>query len=541
MVLNILGGLAVFLSAFLVINTITGLLGQHVRHIGIMKAIGGRTTQIAAMYFGLAASFGLMALMIAAPLAALAAYGVAVGLSGFGNYEPGPFRVPLEALALQVVIALVVPLAAAAWPVLNSARLTVREAISTYGLGKGHFGTNWVDRLLVETQFAVSLLSRPLLISLRNAVRRKARLLLTLSTLTLAGAVFISVFNLWTTFDLTLAQGRTFYIADVIFTLARPYRIQKLAALIESVPGVAGAEGWGASTGQLVSAGQSDLEIIFITPPDGSQLIQPTMTSGRWLLPGDENAIVIGTPMLKQRPALKTGDAVIIKINDRPYPWRIIGTYKLAGNAPPLAYANYEYLARLRNEPDLAAELRITTAPHEDETTQTRVARAVEANFGQAGIQISQVITGTEWSRQQKSQFDIMIYFLLVMAVLTGMVGGLGLMGTMSMNVMERTREIGVMRAIGASNNAVLWIVIAEGLLIGLFSWVLAVVLSIPITFALNTGVGAALLSIPLDFYFGWNGVAMWLAGVLILGALASALPAWSAMRLTVREVLAYE
>jgi putative ABC transport system permease protein len=111
----------------------------------------------------------------------------------------------------------------------------------------------------------------------------------------------------------------------------------------------------------------------------------------------------------------------------------------------------------------------------------------------------------------------------------------------MSMNVLERSREIGVLRAVGASNAAVLRLVIVEGMIIGLISWILAFLLSIPITLVLNAGVGAAILTTPLDFTFGLNGLVLWLGVVTVIAALASALPALNAMRLTVREVLAYE
>ena len=65
--------------------------------------------------------------------------------------------------------------------------------------------------------------------------------------------------------------------------------------------------------------------------------------------------------------------------------------------------------------------------------------------------------------------------------------------------------------------------------------------LSVPITLVLNQGVGAAILQGSMDFAFGWNGVMLWLLVVLGVSATASLLPAWSAVRLTVREVLAYE
>ena len=142
---------------------------------------------------------------------------------------------------------------------------------------------------------------------------------------------------------------------------------------------------------------------------------------------------------------------------------------------------------------------------------------------------------------QNKQTTDILIYFLLVMASLIALVGGLGLMSTMGMNVIERTREIGVIRAIGASDGSVLQLVIVEGMLIGVLSWILGAILAVPIGMLLGYAVGMAFLFSPLPFLFSMDGFLVWLVIVLVLSALASFVPARNASRLTVREVLSYE
>jgi len=129
----------------------------------------------------------------------------------------------------------------------------------------------------------------------------------------------------------------------------------------------------------------------------------------------------------------------------------------------------------------------------------------------------------------------------MMMAILIACVGGLGLMGTMSINVMERTREIGVMRAIGAADLDIQLIVIVEGLAVGLASWVFAILLSIPITTLLDYGVGVSIFQAPLSVIFNWTGSLAWLLGMLLIATLASAIPAWRASRVTVRDALVYE
>ncbi len=138
-------------------------------------------------------------------------------------------------------------------------------------------------------------------------------------------------------------------------------------------------------------------------------------------------------------------------------------------------------------------------------------------------------------------QFDIIILFLAIMAILIAIVGALGLTGTMSINVLERSREIGVMRAIGASNGSILRIFLAEGMLIGLLSWLIGALFAFPISQLLSDVVGVAFADAPLSHTFSTSGACLWLVIVLILAALSSWWPSWRASRLTVRDVLAYE
>jgi putative ABC transport system permease protein len=184
--------------------------------------------------------------------------------------------------------------------------------------------------------------------------------------------------------------------------------------------------------------------------------------------------------------------------------------------------------------------LRVITSGH-DAASQKAVNDQLGKLFDANGVKVTSTQTSIEWAAQQKSQTDILVYFMLVMAILIAVVGGLGLMGTMSINVLERTREIGVMRAIGASNLNIQAIVLVEGMVIGLISWAVSVLLSFPITNVLTFGVGTAILQAPMPSVYSIRGIIAWLLGILFIGTIASALPAHRASSLTVRDTLAYE
>jgi putative ABC transport system permease protein len=127
------------------------------------------------------------------------------------------------------------------------------------------------------------------------------------------------------------------------------------------------------------------------------------------------------------------------------------------------------------------------------------------------------------------------------MALLLAAVGGLGLTTTMSINILERVREIGVLRAVGASNLAVRRIVLLEGMVIGIVSWGIGTLISLPVSAWMSDQVGLALIDVPLSYQYSIVAAVVWFFALLAVAAAASLGPARNAVRLTIREVLAYE
>jgi putative ABC transport system permease protein len=204
------------------------------------------------------------------------------------------------------------------------------------------------------------------------------------------------------------------------------------------------------------------------------------------------------------------------------------------------AYTSYDYTARVTNDVGKSSFVTVVTAQH-DAAFQAEVAKAVREQLKRAGFKVSGTQTIGEIRASVQFQFSIVVIMLLVMAVLLAVVGGLGLMGTMSINVLERTREIGVMRAIGASTGAILGIVMVEGIIIGTVSWALGALIALPLSRLLAEAVGQVFLKSSPSYVFSITGALLWLGTVIVLAAVSSMLPAWNASRVTVRDVLAYE
>src|SRR6266542_678100 len=236
-----LGAISLLMSGFLVVNTIGALLTQQTRQIGVMKSIGARSRDIVGMYLMTVLVFGMLALLVAIPLGALGAQVFVNVFAGLLNFDALGGGVPPSVLGLEVAAGLLIPLLAALWPVLSGTRITVREALSGYGLGKGRYGRSGVDWLFGR----IRLLSRPLLLSLRNTFRRKGRLALTLSTLVLGGAMVIGVLSVHASLLKTLDEFFLTYNYDIEVYMARPTRVVAIENAARQVPGVIGVESWG--------------------------------------------------------------------------------------------------------------------------------------------------------------------------------------------------------------------------------------------------------------------------------------------------------
>lgn len=536
LVLGVMGAFSLFLAIFLVVNTVSALLTQQVKQIGVMKSIGARPYQLAVMYLLMVMVFGVLSLIIAVPAAAFFAYHAIYLIAYFINFEMGGFYIAPQALLLQIMVAVFVPILAALYPVYQGVRITIREAISDQGIRYGRDGGGVIDRLIESIQG----LPRPLLLSLRNTFRQKVRLGLTLLTLSLAGAVVIGVISVRASMNSTLEDSLTLWQFDVQTQFSLPYRAERLEYLASQVDGVVHAESWANTATFRVRADDSQSESFTITaPPAGSQLLQPDLIDGRWLQPTDTNQLVINNTFLAFEPDIQMGDEITLRIKGRDTTWQVIGVIKTVGNVPA-AYANYQHLTTVTREVGLASSVQIQLDQH-DPLYQAERANALEAHFLAAGLLVSSKLTSNQLRDQSGTFFNIIATILMMMAGLMSAVGGLGLAGTMSLNVLERRRELGVMRAVGASDEAVLQIFLVEGLFIGLISWLIGFILAIPLGSFLSQAVGLAFLNAPLSYTFSINGAVVWLVAVCVIAAVATYIPAQQASQVSIREVLAYE
>jgi putative ABC transport system permease protein len=551
-ILMALGVLIVFLSSSLIANTLNALINQHLRHIGVIKLVGGRRRQVLNMYLVLIVVFGLLALALAVPFGGIGAYGLAEFIADKMSFSLLGYRIVPLAFVIQVAVGVLVPLVAGLVPVINGSHTTVLKAISgnlaADGGGQAERSpkreSRW-ERFQTRVTNALARrgihIPRPLLISLRNTFRRRGRLLLTLFTLTMGGAIFIAVFNVRVTLHSYMEAIGQYFIADVTVDFDEAYRLREVEQYAMQVDGVTYVEGWQfASVEALLPDGTVGENLTVLAPPAESSLVRPILVDGRWIFRDDVRKLTVSEAIFQEFPGLEAGDYLRLKVNGKEEDWQVVGIFKFVGQQGNIGYAPYEYISRMNNLTNRSYSFRIVTEQH-DRTYQDQTAELLDRYFRDHGFKVRQAEAGLASMDTALESLDILVTFLLIMALLTASVGSMGLTGTMGMNVLERTREIGIMRSIGAVDSVIMRTIIAEGVVIGMLSFGLAIILSVPFTYLLSTIVSLAVFETPIQVVFTFTGYGIWLGLVLVLSAIASILPARNAARLTIREVLAYE
>jgi putative ABC transport system permease protein len=269
----------------------------------------------------------------------------------------------------------------------------------------------------------------------------------------------------------------------------------------------------------------------------------PELQEGRWLDSSDRNAAVISSSLAAEQ-GWQVGKWITIKDNSGiEEDWQIIGiTYDpLVGSA---FFVPIRQLQRELNQAGKANTLWMRSDLQETEALQALSLDLAE-NFDRRNFEVA--ASGTfgyntinEIVEQTQGGYSLIFQLLAIMAVIVAVVGGVGLSGVLTLNVIERRREIGVMRSIGASTWRVVNLSIGEGVLLGWLSWLVALPLSIPAAYLLATRGLSFALNQQLSYRFSFDGALLWLAIITFLAVIASFFPARSAAKVSVRESLTY-
>ena len=535
------GAMALVLSAVLIATTLSALLTKQAREIAILKAIGASRGQIARIYFALALGIGIVAVLIAVPAGFAAARPFATQISNLINFNIATHAVSHPVLLLQAAIGLALPVLAAAWPVFRAVSQPVRVGLSDHGVQVSTSD----PRKTVRPVTRFSAMPR-LTLAWRNSLRRRLRFVLTLSLLGTSGAILMSAFNLRNSWKAMIGRVYTERSYDLSVTLRSPEPIDRLAEILGKEPGLRRVESWRSTPVAFHFPGETPVVSVYPDgghgaftlygmPPDSSIVAFPVI-AGRWLRPEDTRSVVLNHAARNARPGLAVGDRVSLSVEGRAGEWTVVGVVEEVGSAAAAYVPRSEFPG---NEAGTARAnlLRIATTSRLP-AAKAEALRRVERVLEDAGVRVTLSLPLAELQTAMGQHINVLIVTLVAASLVMGTVAVLGLSTLLSMSVIERTREFGVLRAIGATPGEVSRLVLAEALAVGVLGLVSAIPLSVAVTHLLGRVVGLTAFQIPLPATFSASGLVACALGLLVLIVFAAGFPARSAAQIPLRTAL---
>lgn len=529
---------ALLLAATLAANLIAAAVTRQTRQIGILRALGARRRDIAAIYLTMVGLTALAAILPAAPLSAALA-------ARFARFAADQLNLALTdatpspaALLAVAAAALFVPLIAAVLPAYRALRMSTRAALRDVGIIEPAPATR--TRPARALSQSLSVLTR---LSLRNTTRRPARVALTVLSLAIGGAMLLTAVNV----DRSLMRAVDDALAtrgdDLEVRLLRPAPAAGLAETISAIDGIRAAALWPAARIGLHAGPDTDGLIhgryALLAPPD-ARPPGATLTAGRWPRPRparDPVEVIVNRQLLALEPTLAPPAPASIHLGPRVTPALVVGVVEEL--APPTLYLHPAAATLALGAPPAAPSiggLRIIAPDH----TAAIAARLEDALVARGWLPVY-AMTRTALRRALIDHFAILLTVLLAIAIAALIVGGLGLATTLTLNVLDRTRELGILRALGADDHHLRGLILTEGLTLTALSVFTAALLALPLTLAVVRLIGPHTLHIALPFTLAPAGLALWITVAAAIGWIACRWPAALAMRCPTRQLLARE
>jgi len=526
-IMFIFSALGLVLSALLVVNTLSASIAEQISEIGVLKALGATRPYVLALYLLEACAYGLLGTLIGLVLGVLGGWRLLRWIGSLGNAVI-PFQVAPEGVLLGVAVGIGVSLVASLGPARQGMRATVKEALESYGI-VSDYGQGGLARLWQRWRWLPPLAA----MSLRNLGRRKLRTALTLLVVALSTAAFLSAVLTRSSVDTAISDIYRTYATDAWVWMGEGVSTQ-FQALITTVPGVEAAEGW------LIADGVVALKDARLWGlPASSTLYRHVMREGRWFATEETNAVVLSAELADAIEA-KVGDEVEIQSGRSLRRFQVVGvaidnTIFLGGRLAGKAFMPRTTLASLLGRGDRVNLFALGLTSRE-RAVADQILADVEFKFRRWRPNVQPMYVEIE-SAQEGSR--LLTLALVAMVVIVAAVGALGILNTQSLNVLERRREIGVLRAMGATNEALELSFLAEGLALGGVGWALGVLVGIPAARLFIAQMSRVLFT--LDLVLRPPIILASLVFTLALAILSSLGPALAAARTPTSAALRYE
>jgi len=538
MINGAIGFLAFLMGAVLVSQLMGAILSQQIRQIGILKAIGASRFQVLGIYLIMVILLGVASSLIAIPLAVASGYGYAHFVANIINFDILTTSLPTHLYMFMIAAGLLLPIVLSLPALLKGVKISVRDAIADYGIlqsGKS-------ARTKISSGWFLSKIPYNVLLAFRNTLRRKKRLAVTIATMSLGVAIFSTGFNVKQSLIVFLADSRDSMKHDVQIVFKDQMQREAAISPFHLLENVERIETWNGGKGRLqtgVSSTTNGIGIVAL--PFDTNLMKWKIIEGRWLKQTRDIEIVMNQQAVETfgRP-VEVGKSYDINIKGKMINAKLVGTVKEFDIAK--IYIDQKQYDLAVNPNHMINSL-MFVAKNKDYGKIIDLKKNIEKIISSTNFNVLYVMSQAERAKIIFDHLNIILTILAFLAFLVLLVSALGMASATGINIMERTREIGVLRAIGATPKMIYRLFVTEGMLVSLASIGTGLIIAWPMSVAASAFFGYLILgaNTPLDFAFSTSGFFITLTITLGFGYLASRIPARKAITVSTKEALAYE
>jgi putative ABC transport system permease protein len=537
------------MGAVLVSQLMGAVLSQQIRQIGILKAIGASRIQVIGIYLAMVMILGAVSSMVAIPLAVLSGYGYAGFVAKTLNFEILTRSLPVSLYIYLIASGFILPVLLSLPAILKGVKVSVYEAITDHGISQ-----NGASGIIKESLFLP--FPNSMRLAFRNTLRRKKRLAITIVTMALGVAIFSTGFNVRQSLSVFLADSRDAMKHDVQLVFKDQIPLQKALAPFQTLGNLKRIESWNGGKGRLQTGIVSTSGGIgIIALPWNTDLMTWKILEGRWLKPSENIEMVMnqqaaeafGNPTGTSHDSTsakgiwpEVGRTYSIHIKGKEINATLVGIIKEFDIAKIyLDQKQYD----LAVNPDHLINSLMFVAGDNTYKKVLDLKKDIENAIASSDLNILYVMSQAERAQIIYDHLNIILTILAFLALLVLVVSALGMASATSINIMERTREIGVLRAIGATPKMIYSLFVTEGMFVSIVSILLGLLLAWPMSIAASLFFGYLILgsNTPLDFAFSYSGFVITLLITFAFGWLASRIPARKAVKVSTREALSYE
>jgi putative ABC transport system permease protein len=528
---SIITWLALLTSVVLISNTMNTTILEHTREIGCLKAVGATRAQVARVYLTMAGMIGALGSVLGIAIGVLIGNWMCQSLGPILGISPA-FSVYLPGLLVSFAAGVCLSVAAAAPALWRGMRLNTREALDENT--SGYKGTGRLMRFLTGTRTV----PRTVQMGSRNVGRNTGRSAATVLQLALAVATLLSVASIGSSVQVAISSA--FDDLDYDLEITSQGGLGTLDPSVSedllAVPGVRLAEPFAGTNFRLMGEKVSALGL-----PGDTRAHVVRMADGRWF--SDEESrqgrlVAVVSTTLSRLHGVQAGSEVRMETPAGERLFRVVGLTDTIVQMGRVVYVPMSTMQSLLGMGQNVSGFAVRLASREQGTID-RAAVAVESSLGEKGHQVEVTVMYLVERQNIQGFMDVMnmIQALGFIIVLISMVG---LANNLTMNVLERTREIGMMRCIGAGAASIRAVFSSEGLVLMMSGWALG----IPLGFALGWSLfqmflGSLAVSMPFVFPLAYVLIA--LAAVVGVGALIIQVPITRAVRIPPGDALRYQ